>query len=181
MKTRSLATRCVFVGLSVALLGMTACGIEDESSEEDDPSAEQEAAQNVESANEHGDKSDLARITPCVTIGIAQAAPGQPFPFPNDPTTPFMVPIGANGGVCSLLQGDHNGGVFGLQRALSICYGQAIALDSDFGPLTKAALARAQRVIGVPADGEYGPVTHAFMKFPRFDNAAIPPNCMRVL
>jgi peptidoglycan hydrolase-like protein with peptidoglycan-binding domain len=144
-------------------------------------SIEEGAIQTSGSANEHTSEPASARLTPCNGFLIVPAQPNQPVPFPNDISTMFMVPSGANGETCSLLQGDHNSAVFALQRTLQICYGQSISLDSDFGPLTKAALARAQRAIGVQADGEYGFITHSFMKFPRIDGLASFNNCMRVL
>jgi hypothetical protein len=46
---------------------------------------------------------------------------------------------------CGLRNGNHdNFGVVALQNMLVKCYGQAIAVDGDFGPATEVALERAQ-------------------------------------
>lgn len=55
-----------------------------------------------------------------------------------------------------------------LQRALDACYNQGLAIDGSFGPLTKAALQRVQRAVGVTTDGAYGPQTEWAMKWPAY-------------
>lgn len=60
---------------------------------------------------------------------------------------------------CLLGVGDVSAAVFDLQSNLNDCYNSGLALDSDFGPATKAALQAAQRDAGITADGVYGPVT----------------------
>jgi peptidoglycan hydrolase-like protein with peptidoglycan-binding domain len=177
MKTRSLATRCVLAGLSVALLGVTACGIEDDSSETDDPSVEDAAAQAVEVSATNDDAADLASQPPCISFAALGGLPVPPGPFPPPGANIYNVPIAANGNsFCSLRQGARNFGVWAMQNALSRCYGQDIISDTEFGPRTRAALVNAQRMMGASPDGEYGPQTRALMKFVRTDNA----DCNRV-
>lgn len=60
---------------------------------------------------------------------------------------------------CGMAPGAHSSAVANLQRNLNTCYGENLQVDSDFGPLTRDALKRAQRTEGISADGVYGPVT----------------------
>jgi len=60
---------------------------------------------------------------------------------------------------CLLYQGLSNSGVKALQFTLNMCFGENLALDGIFGPLTKSALIRAQKAVGTAADGVYGPNT----------------------
>ena len=73
------------------------------------------------------------------------------------------VPLYSSGGsstlLCVMSSGDRGSDVNQLQWTLNYCYGEHLALDSDFGSLTKAALIRAQRREGIAADGIYGPET----------------------
>ncbi|GAA4671338.1 peptidoglycan-binding domain-containing protein [Phytohabitans rumicis] len=78
---------------------------------------------------------------------------------------------------CWLREGDYNNfGVVALQDMLVKCYGQAIAVDGDFGPRTREALAIAQwwehtvndqwqvRVSGVYSWNESG----AYLRWPHY-------------
>jgi peptidoglycan hydrolase-like protein with peptidoglycan-binding domain len=56
-------------------------------------------------------------------------------------------------------------GVWALQRTMVNCYGQNIAVDSNFGPATRSALINVQRQVGVTADGVYGPATRSRMRW----------------
>jgi peptidoglycan hydrolase-like protein with peptidoglycan-binding domain len=69
--------------------------------------------------------------------------------------------------LCILKVGDYNNdGVQSLQWGLNACYGQHLALDGDFGSLTKAALQYAQHKANVTADGVYGPITARAINHP---------------
>jgi peptidoglycan hydrolase-like protein with peptidoglycan-binding domain len=67
---------------------------------------------------------------------------------------------------CLLGVGNVSPAVGDLQTALNFCYGAGLSVDNNFGPLTKAALQRAQRSVAVPADGVYGPQTGTFIHWP---------------
>jgi peptidoglycan hydrolase-like protein with peptidoglycan-binding domain len=60
---------------------------------------------------------------------------------------------------CYLKQGDRSTGVEELQRNLRSCYRASIAVDGYYGPQTKAAVERVQRLHGIRVDGVYGPAT----------------------
>ena len=63
--------------------------------------------------------------------------------------------------------------VVALQETLDGCYGQHLATDGDYGPLTQAAVEVAQRAAHVTADGVYGPVTRDHINWWDFgDNCA---------
>lgn len=75
---------------------------------------------------------------------------------------------------CILGRGNMGAGVKALQQALWACYGQNIAIDSDFGPATQNAVKNAQRYINsqwgsnLAVDGVYGPATREHFYFPDF-------------
>lgn len=50
----------------------------------------------------------------------------------------------------------NNAAVRALQTNLNWCYGENLLVDGDFGPLTSAALKRAQAEEGILVDGWYG-------------------------
>lgn len=60
---------------------------------------------------------------------------------------------------CLMGAGANSSAVRTLQRNLNRCYGESLTVDGQFGPLTQAALKRAQRSSGTAADGVYGPNT----------------------
>jgi len=68
---------------------------------------------------------------------------------------------------CLMRQGDVGNDVAQLQATLNACYGEHLAVDGVFGPLTRAALVRTQSKAGVTADGVYGPQTRRAMKHRR--------------
>jgi len=80
---------------------------------------------------------------------------------------------------CVLGQGNRGIAVVVLQEALWSCYGQNIARDGDFGPITKEAVKNAQRRINqiypgranLSVDGVFGPHTSSWMDFAVFDHA----------
>jgi len=55
--------------------------------------------------------------------------------------------------------GNDSQAVVALQETLDGCYGQHLAVDGDYGPLTQAAVEVAQRDAHVTVDGIYGPQT----------------------
>jgi len=60
---------------------------------------------------------------------------------------------------CELGLGNDSQAVVALQETLDGCYGQHLAVDGDYGPLTQAAVEVAQRDAHVTVDGIYGPQT----------------------
>jgi len=66
---------------------------------------------------------------------------------------------------CELGLGNNSQAVVALQETLDGCYGQHLAVDGDYGPLTQAAVEVAQRAANVPVDGIYGPVTRDHIKW----------------
>jgi len=68
---------------------------------------------------------------------------------------------------CLMSQGDVGNDVAEMQDSLNRCYGEHLALDRAFGPLTRAALVRTQKKVKVTADGVYGPKTRRAMKHRR--------------
>jgi peptidoglycan hydrolase-like protein with peptidoglycan-binding domain len=75
---------------------------------------------------------------------------------------------------CVLRQGNRNDAVKVLQRSLRVCSGYNLAIDGDYGPLTRAAVLDLQQRMngsynaGLEEDGEYGPETFNWVKFPLF-------------
>ena len=73
-----------------------------------------------------------------------------------------------NSGKFDCIVGPGNGGsaVKDLQQSMDFCRGEHLSVDGIYGPLTTAAMKRAQSVLGVTPDGVYGPVTrHAGFLF----------------
>lgn len=66
-------------------------------------------------------------------------------------------------GNCVLGRGSVGLPVNHLQRTLVRCYGQAIAVDSEYGPATEQAVKNVQRFHGVTVDGVFGPQTNIRM------------------
>ncbi|MET8832556.1 peptidoglycan-binding protein [Micromonospora sp. NPDC004540] len=82
------------------------------------------------------------------------------------------APIGQYGVLpCSLLWGDGGPGTLALQWALNDCYlapaGKTLLQeDASFGQLTYNALKFAQSKAGITSDGQFGPTSRAYLKFP---------------
>ena len=74
---------------------------------------------------------------------------------------------------CELGLGNDSQAVVALQETLDGCYGQHLAVDGDYGPLTQAAVEVAQRDAHVTVDGIYGPQTRNAINWWDFgDNCA---------
>lgn len=67
---------------------------------------------------------------------------------------------------CVLGEGDDDRAVAALQVALVLCNGQDVAVDGDFGPATRQAVAAVEARHGLAADGSYGPDTLPVMRWP---------------
>jgi murein L,D-transpeptidase YcbB/YkuD len=65
---------------------------------------------------------------------------------------------------CLMRLGNVGNDVQTLQLTLNHCYGENLEADRIFGQLTRNALIRAQREVGVAADGVYGPQTRRAMR-----------------
>ncbi|HXM56527.1 MAG TPA: peptidoglycan-binding protein [Candidatus Dormibacteraeota bacterium] len=85
-----------------------------------------------------------------VVVGYGRPAYGDAAPMPS------------SDGV--LREGSTGPAVATLQRNLNTVMGSGLAVDGDFGALTKAALEAFQRRFGIGVDGEYGPQSAAMMK-----------------
>jgi len=71
---------------------------------------------------------------------------------------------------CQLQNGDFNmSGVKVLQDALNRCNGESLATDADYGPLTTAAVKRAEGRAGLAQDGIYTFTLFDRMPWPVFD------------
>ena len=53
-----------------------------------------------------------------------------------------------------------------LQQALTVCNGQQVAIDGEYGPETEDAVTAVQARHGIGDDGTYGPETQAAMAWP---------------
>jgi hypothetical protein len=85
--------------------------------------------------------------------------------LPDSASGGLWAPVSSSGtSYCWMDQGNVSRGVWALQRALRFCYHQNIAVDSDYGPRTKAALRTVQGQLGISADGVYGRQTRSAMK-----------------
>ncbi len=101
-----------------------------------------------------------------VSIQEAEAASPPCNGFRERPTdsgqrAPILVYVGgphfANGSAdCIVKFGDVGAFVAALQTNLNVCYRQNLRADGIYGTQTRSAVARVQRIIGVPADGVWG-------------------------
>jgi peptidoglycan hydrolase-like protein with peptidoglycan-binding domain len=95
---------------------------------------------------------------------------------------PMRVPTVANGHPaqwgCNLPPGSTGAAVARLQIDLNACYGDDLAVDGSYGPLTEGAVKAVQRHENVLQDGEYGPQTasHGF-QYLEAGLAPVPANC----
>jgi hypothetical protein len=81
---------------------------------------------------------------------------------PQQPKITVNIPtVGAQTGNdnCDLGLGNDNLGVGVLQNSLNRCHGEHLTVDDNYGPLTQAAVRRAQSAAHITADGIYGPQT----------------------
>ncbi len=69
---------------------------------------------------------------------------------------------------CLLGLGNDSSAVGDLQITLNRCYGRHLAVDFDFGTLTRAALEYAQRTEHISTDGVYGPQTRDHLRWADF-------------
>jgi peptidoglycan hydrolase-like protein with peptidoglycan-binding domain len=91
------------------------------------------------------------------------------------------VPATASGSDdCELGVGNESIAVALLQIDLNACYGQHLAVDWIYGPLTKAAVEVAQRDSGATVDGIYGPQTRGDIKWVDAFEANNPRTCFRL-
>jgi murein L,D-transpeptidase YcbB/YkuD len=90
---------------------------------------------------------------------------------------PVALPFGPPIVNCDLRRGDLGEGVETLQNTLNICYTEFLTVDGRFGPLTEAALMRAQSIAGTTPDGIYGPNTRRAIEHQRTDDGRL---CKRV-
>jgi peptidoglycan hydrolase-like protein with peptidoglycan-binding domain len=101
-----------------------------------------------------------AVAAPAATAGpVCQGETG----FVQPGTLPPVVrhlPTTANGNrdtYCGMHEGVRGGGVKALQRTLNVCYGQGIAEDGVYGPITRWAVANVQAFHKQTVDGWYDP------------------------
>lgn len=76
-----------------------------------------------------------------------------------------MTRTGSRHFACYLKQGDRSSAVRVLQENLRSCYRASVAVDGYYGPQTKAAVERIQRLHGIRIDGIYGPATMKAMNW----------------
>jgi len=116
-----------------------------------------------------------AVLAGAITVGVP--SPAAAGVTPQCTTRWNVLPAGAGGDiwmpyaeaaesdVCFMHRGSYSWGVWALQKALSVCYGKAIAADLSFGPKTEQALREVQSSIGANPDGGYGPETRGLLRF----------------
>jgi peptidoglycan hydrolase-like protein with peptidoglycan-binding domain len=83
---------------------------------------------------------------------------------------------------CTLSEGNSVAAVSELQRALKACnFVSNLAVDGDFGPSTKKAVAYAQHRYGIGEDGIYGPQSRAAFQWQLiYANGQSSGKCVRV-
>jgi hypothetical protein len=69
---------------------------------------------------------------------------------------------------CLLGVGNDSNAVAILRISLNNCYGRHLAVDSNFGPKTQAAVRYAQSIEHIAVDGVYGPQTRDHLKWAAF-------------
>ncbi|KAK3994262.1 putative peptidoglycan-binding domain 1 protein [Cladorrhinum sp. PSN332] len=79
-------------------------------------------------------------------------------------TYPSLNPNGS-GGSCIMNVGAKGSGVKSVQEAINKCYDGNLEKDGDYGELTKKAVKKVQKKIGVAQDGIWGPKTGGKMEF----------------
>lgn len=106
-------------------------------------------------------------IIPVVTgqsVAHAQATCGGTTEHMNGVNFRAPVPSTSNGsGIFNCIDGINNQGaaVTEIQKSLNHCHGANLTVDGIYGTLTSNAMKRAQKALGVPQDGIYGPQTRS--------------------
>lgn len=143
----------------------------------------------------------LARVLVAVGLGVAAvavsaspaAAAGVPVCTDWKQDGAIKVPVSSSGNTyCWMQRGHRTRGVWMLQYSINMCYGAylrsihfpyTVSQDSDFGPITEAALREVQKLedsrypgVDVVADGIYGYVTAHTM----FHSTGVNYNCYRL-
>ena len=82
--------------------------------------------------------------------------------------TPALWHVGTGAYLCNLKSGDRDSGaefdaVRVLQRNLNSCYRTSLVVDGVYGPQTREAVRRVQRLHRIVTDGVYGPQTRSAM------------------
>ncbi len=77
--------------------------------------------------------------------------------------------------VCQVDESSDTEAVTALQEALARCNGQAIPVDGELGPATRAAVTNVQQAHGLVTDGAYGPATMRVIQWPTPDGATCAP------
>lgn len=82
--------------------------------------------------------------------------------------TPALWHVGDGAFGCNLKLGDRDSGaefdgVSTLQRNLNSCYRTRLVIDGIYGPKTRDAVRRVQRLHHITSDGVYGPQTRSAM------------------
>jgi peptidoglycan hydrolase-like protein with peptidoglycan-binding domain len=72
---------------------------------------------------------------------------------------------------CIMGSGAMGASVSAMQRAIVDCNYLEISVDGDYGPATKKAVERVQRMYGLTDDGWYGPDTRGRMSWPGYNRS----------
>jgi peptidoglycan hydrolase-like protein with peptidoglycan-binding domain len=123
-----------------------------------------------------------AALPPCFdfsTVGFVSTNPVAVFAT-HRPTITRQSNFNAPNINCTLRQGDGGAGVFILQDALRKCNGHTtLAIDAQFGTLTRNAVIWEQARRGLTVDGIYGPQTRDAILWPVYVNEVFRGSCQR--
>jgi peptidoglycan hydrolase-like protein with peptidoglycan-binding domain len=112
--------------------------------------------------NDEATEFDSEDSGTCNDVVVVQSASGEA----DVPGSVTLVESTATA-ECGLSEGDDDDdAVRALQEALVTCNGQVIAIDGEYGPQVREAVARVQAQNGLVADGTYGPSTRDAMLWP---------------
>jgi peptidoglycan hydrolase-like protein with peptidoglycan-binding domain len=142
------------VVVPLIVLGLIALGMSGESLGDDDAGTD-------EAGTDEATQSGSEDAGTCDDVVIVQSASGES----DVPGNVTQVESTASA-ECGLSEGDDDEAVRALQEALVTCNGQDIAVDGEYGPQTREAVARVQEANGLVADGTYGPPTRDAMLWP---------------
>lgn len=132
--------------LLLVVLGLAAIGL----ASNDD----QDQGGDIDDAFEFGDDDT------CDSVVIVQRASGSA-------TVPGEATVQESSIECDIAEGSGDeDAVRALQEALVTCNGQTVAVDGEYGPQTREAVARVEEANGVSVDGEYDPETLDAMSWP---------------